>query len=184
MKVTQLSAPQLDTERLTLRAHRREDLADLTALWGDAAVTRYIGGKPNTPEEVWGKLMRMVGHWPLVGYGYWVVREKASSRFVGEVGFADFRRDMEPLLGDAPEAGWVLSPTVHGRGYATEAVAAALAWLEAHHAPASTVCIIDAGNQASVRVASKLGYAPWTPGRYRGEAVQLYRRPRTTASTR
>ena len=170
------SAPPLDTERLTLRGHRREDLADLTALWGDPEVTRYIGGKPNTPEEVWGKLMRMVGHWPLVGYGYWVVREKATDRFVGEVGYADFLRDMEPSLAGLPEAGWVIAPAMHGRGYATEAVAAALGWLEAHHAPAATACMIDDGNAASVRVADKLGYLPWMPGTYKGAAVQLYRR--------
>ena len=41
----------------------------------------------------------------------------------------DFHRDMETSLGaaSAREAGWVLSPVHHGKGYATEAVRAALA---------------------------------------------------------
>ncbi|MEJ7731588.1 MAG: GNAT family N-acetyltransferase [Polyangiaceae bacterium] len=169
-------APPLDTERLTLRAHRREDLAELTALWGDPVVTRYIGGKPNTPEEVWAKLLRMVGHWALVGYGYWVVREKGSDRFVGEVGFGDFRREMDPPFGDMPEGGWVLSPAVYGQGYASEAVGAALSWLDEVHAPAATACMIDAGNTASARVADKCGYRLWTPTTYKGESVLLFRR--------
>jgi RimJ/RimL family protein N-acetyltransferase len=53
---------------------------------------------------------------------------------VGDIGFADFKRDFEGAekfdLKGLPEMGWVLSPSVHGKGYATEAVSAALAWAE------------------------------------------------------
>jgi RimJ/RimL family protein N-acetyltransferase len=84
---------------------------------------------------------------------------------------------MDPPLGDTPEAGWVLSPAVHGRGYATEAVGAALEWLEEVHAPAATACMIDAGNTVSARVADKCGYRLWTPATYKGEPVLLFRRP-------
>jgi RimJ/RimL family protein N-acetyltransferase len=38
---------------------------------------------------------------------------------------------MQPSLGSAPEAGWVMAPRAHGKGYATEAVRAALAWADA-----------------------------------------------------
>jgi RimJ/RimL family protein N-acetyltransferase len=61
-----------------------------------------------------------------MGFGFWVVREKSTGRFVGEVGLANFRRDIEPSLGESKEAGWVLSPWAHGKGFATEAVRAAL----------------------------------------------------------
>jgi RimJ/RimL family protein N-acetyltransferase len=59
------------------------------------------------------RLLRYVGHWAVLGFGYWVVEEKASGEFVGETGFADYRREMKPSLDGAPEIGWVLTPRFH-----------------------------------------------------------------------
>ena len=116
--------PVVESERLVLHGHRRDDFAECAALWADPVVTRHVGGRPFAADEVWTKLLRYVGHWAVVGYGYWVVREKATGRFVGEVGFADFQRDIVPSFDGAPEAGWVLSPWSYGKGFATEAVPA------------------------------------------------------------
>ncbi|HUS16159.1 MAG TPA: GNAT family N-acetyltransferase, partial [Chloroflexia bacterium] len=126
------SAPVLDTRRLKLRGHRVADFEDCVALWADPIVTRYIGGRASTREEVWARLVRYAGHWALLGYGYWVVEERATGRFAGEVGFADFHRDITPALAGAPEIGWVIAPWAHGQGYATEAAGAAVNWAEAH----------------------------------------------------
>ena len=93
-----------------------------------------------------------------LGFGYWVVRERETGRFVGEVGFANFHRDLEPPIGDDPEAGWGLAPRAHGRGYATEAMTAAHAWLERNMGTTRTVCTIRAHNRASLRMAEKQGY--------------------------
>jgi RimJ/RimL family protein N-acetyltransferase len=122
-------------------------------------------------------MLRYAGLWALLGLGYWVVREKGSGRFVGEVGFGNFRRQIDPPLGDAPEIGWVLSPWAHGKGYATEAVQAALAWGEGHFGPsARTVCIIDPQNLASLRVAEKCGYREVSRAIYKGEATMVLER--------
>ena len=37
--------PVIETERLRLRGHRRDDFAACCALWSDPVVTQYIGGK-------------------------------------------------------------------------------------------------------------------------------------------
>jgi RimJ/RimL family protein N-acetyltransferase len=150
--------PTLETERLELRVHRLEDFPDCASLWGDAEVTRYIGGKPSTEEEVWWKVLRNVGHWSLLGFGYWVAREKVSGRFIGEVGLADYKRDLEPRLKWAPEAGWVVTPGAQGKGFATEAVRAVLAWGEAHFGSTRSMCMISPDNLPSLRVAEKCGY--------------------------
>jgi RimJ/RimL family protein N-acetyltransferase len=150
--------PTIETDRLILRGHRVEDFADCLALWTDPEVTRFIGGKPSTPEEVWGRLLRYVGHWALLGFGYWAVAEKETGRFMGEVGFSDFKRVIEPSLNGIPEIGWVIAPHGHGRGYATEAAQAAVAWGEAHFGPVGTACIIAPENGSSIRVAEKCGY--------------------------
>ena len=165
-------APVLETERLVLRAHVREDLPELVAMWGDPEVVRHIGGRPFTEEECWTRLLRYVGHWQVLGFGYWAARERASGRYVGDVGFFELHRDLAPPLGDDPEAGWVLQAWAHGQGFATEATRAALAWL----GPRRTTCIIDVGNAASVRVAEKLGYRALGEAIYKGHPVRTFER--------
>jgi RimJ/RimL family protein N-acetyltransferase len=169
--------PTLTTARLTLRGHTIADFAESAAMWGDPEVTRYIGGRPFSEEEAWARLLRYIGHWALLGFGYWVVRETATNRFVGEVGFVDYRREMTPPLAGAPEIGWVLAPAVHGHGFAAEAVGAILAWGETRFRGARTVCLIDPGNARSIRLAEKCGYRELIRTTYRGEPTIVLERP-------
>ena len=126
--------------------------------------------------------MRYIRHWALLGFGYWVVEEKATRNFVGEVGFADYKRQMKPSLAGTPEIGWVLASHAHGNGYATEAVRAVIDWGDAHFAFAKTACIIDPENFASIRVALKCGFQPFAIGTYRGERVTIcIREPRASS---
>jgi RimJ/RimL family protein N-acetyltransferase len=167
---------QVQSERLVLRPHQLDDFGDSAAMWADPSVTRFIGGKPFSEEEVWTKILRYAGHWSLLGFGYWVAREKASGRFVGEVGFADFRRDIAPSFGAAPEVGWALSPWAWGKGFATEAVRTAITWLEARRGPSRTVCMITPDNRASIHVAQKCRYQVWQETSYKGAAIILLER--------
>ncbi|MCI0570643.1 MAG: GNAT family N-acetyltransferase [Myxococcaceae bacterium] len=169
-------APVLETERLTLRGHTLEDFRDSLAMWSDPQVTRYIGGTPATEEDVWNRLLRYVGHWSLMGFGFWVIREKASGRFVGEVGLADFKRGIQPSIDGVPEAGWALAPWAQGKGYATEAVGAALAWGEPRFGSTRTVCLISPENVASLRVAAKCGFVEWARTTYKGEPTLILER--------
>ncbi len=168
---------ELVTERLTLRRHALQDFADSMALWGDPEVTRYIGSGPVSREDAWARLLRYAGHWAMLGFGFWVVRETATGRFVGEVGMAEWRRDIEPRIEGAPEIGWVLSPLAHGHGYATEAARAALTWGEARFGAARTVCIMDAENAGSLRVAGKLGFEVYARTTYKDAATLILQRP-------
>jgi len=70
-------APQLETERLSLRGHRLEDFPDCCAMWTDPEVTRFIGGKPSTEQEVWFRLVRYVGALRRRG---WVRRLQTGAR--------------------------------------------------------------------------------------------------------
>jgi RimJ/RimL family protein N-acetyltransferase len=143
------------------------DFEDSFALWRDPDIVRHITGKPATREEAWMRL------WALVGYGFWTVRERETGRFIGEVGLADFHRDID--WGTDPECGWVLSPSVHGRGYATEAVTATLAWRDRHVPGSRTVCMIGPDNAASLRVADKCGFGFVGDADYHGP-VKLFER--------
>src|SRR6185436_13920250 len=98
-----------------------------------------------------------------------------SGRFVGEAGLADFGREIEPPLG-APEVAWALASWAHGVGFATEAVRAVVAWSDAHLPTPRTVCMIDTGNAASIRVAAKVGYREYGRATYKGTSELLFER--------
>ena len=165
------TAPRLETEHLTLRCHEVADLDASAAMWADPIVVRHIGGRPFTREEVWRKILAYAGHWALLGFGYWAAEDKSTGRFVGEVGLADFRRDVVPSIEGLAEAGWVLAPWAHSKGLATEAVRAVLAW---HRGP--SVCLVDPDNGASLRVAGKCGYVEVARSVYHGKTEVLLRR--------
>jgi len=148
----------LETARLRLRPHRADDLDALLAMWSDPIVTRYIGGKPSTEQQTWMRLLGYAGHWSLLGFGYWAVDEKETGAFAGELGFANYKREIAPSMREVPELGWALASHAHGRGFATEAVRAVLAWGDANLRSERTVCLINVENAASVRVAEKCGY--------------------------
>jgi RimJ/RimL family protein N-acetyltransferase len=169
------AAPVLETERLVLRGHTPSDFDDCLSLWADPEVTRFIGGRPAAQEEVWARTLRYIGHWQALGYGFWAIFEKGSGRFIGEAGFADFHRDIAPSLTGMPEMGWALQPWSHGKGYATEAVAAALAWGQTVFT-APCCCIISPDNVPSMRVAEKLGYQELALTTYHDEPTIIFRR--------
>jgi RimJ/RimL family protein N-acetyltransferase len=170
-----MSVPIIETARLRLRGHTGADFDGHAALWGDRRVTRFIGGKPSTREEAWGRLLRLIGLWPTLGFGYWLVEEQATGAYVGDVGFADFKRDMEPSFGGAPEHGWALSPALQGKGYATEAVAASLDWARKRLPGRDCVCMIDPENAPSLKVAQKVGYREYARTTYKDAPIILLR---------
>ena len=171
-----VSVPILETERLILRGHGVNDFAPCSAMWADPRVTRHLRDKPFTEEETWSRLLRYVGHWAVLGFGYWVVAEKQTGKFVGEVGFADYKREIKPTLEGAPEIGWVFACQAHGKGYATEAARAATAWGDAHFGSSQTACIIHPDNLPSIRVALKCGYREWQHATYLGHSTIIFAR--------
>jgi RimJ/RimL family protein N-acetyltransferase len=168
--------PTLATERLVLRGRTLDDFAASTAMWRDPEVVRFIGGAAISETDNWARFLRHIGHWSALGFGYWVIEERASGRFVGEVGFADFLREVEPSLRGTPECGWALATWAHGRGFATEAVRAAQSWGDEHFLAPRTVCMIEPGNRASLRVAAKCGFAEFARTTFKGTPVHLFER--------
>jgi len=171
-----VDVPVLETGRLRLRLHRSADFPASARMWSDPIVTRYIRKVPFTQEETWSRLLRYIGHWSLLGFGYWAIEEKASGSFTGEVGFADYHRDITPSLADIPEIGWVLASHAHGKGLATEAVRAVIQWGDSHFSQKKTACIIAPENVASIRVASKCGYREFQRTTYHGNPTVIYTR--------
>jgi RimJ/RimL family protein N-acetyltransferase len=151
-------APEILTERTRMRAHRVEDFAAMTAMWAEEAVVRFILGRPSAPSETWSRLLRYMGHWQALGFGYWAVEDRETGEYLGDTGFADYQREISPPLGNVPEAGWALVSSAHGKGLATEIVKAAHDWADRNFLGEHTVAIFDPTHEGSVRVAEKCGY--------------------------
>lgn len=168
--------PVLETERLRLRAHTLADFDASAAMWGDANVTRFIGGKPSSREDSWRRFTSFPGQWVLLGYGYWLIEEKATGAYVGDGGFGNFKRDLGEYAFDTPEQGWALNPAMQGKGYATEAVRAMLDWADAKFGRRDFVCMIAPENAPSIRVAEKTGYREFARTLYKESPSVLFRR--------
>jgi len=168
--------PVLETNRLTLRGHQISDFDECKAMWADPFVTRYIGGQPYSEQQTWSRLLNYIGHWALMNFGFWAVIEKSTQKFIGEIGFANFKRSIEPSIKDFPELGWVLVSAAHGKGYATEALHAAIAWGDMNLKASRSVCIVQPENLASLRVAHKCGYQEICSTTYNGQAVLIFER--------
>lgn len=175
-------APTLTTARLTLVPHRPADLDAMIAMWAEPDVHALISGRAFTREETWQRLLRYIGHWHALGVGNWLVRETATGRLAGEVGFMDSRRDFVPDFAGTLEVGWALCGWAQGRGLAREALDAAFAWGDAHGI-AATMCIINPANDRSIALAERLGYRFVTAGKYHDKPTNLYERVGSACSS-
>jgi RimJ/RimL family protein N-acetyltransferase len=165
----------IETKRLILKPLAVTDYDFLCALWVQRGVYHHITGKPMRPEEVWLRLLRDIGHWQVFGFGNWLVRLKDTEQPIGVVGIFDYKRDIKPAF-DTLETGWVFDPAFHGQGYASEALAAALACADDTLNLPRLVCMISPENEASLKLALKSGYKPLRDSLFHGEPVFILER--------
>jgi RimJ/RimL family protein N-acetyltransferase len=145
----------LETERLVLRMFRESDTDAYAEMVGDPEVMRFLGGGQPVPRaEAWRNMAMVLGHWHLRGYGMWAVEEQASGELVGRVGC--WRPEGWPGL----EVGWTLRRRFWGRGYATEAARASVAYAFETLDQTRVISLIAPENVNSIRVAERLGEKP------------------------
>ena len=142
---------QLETERLRFRRFRESDFPTYEQWCARIEIMRYLGGKTFDRIQAWRHMAYLLGHWEMLGYGYYAVEEKASGNLVGRVGFTN--HPGWPGF----ELGWTIVPEYQGRGYATEAAKMllrhAFTALDREH----VISLIHPDNAPSRRVAEKLG---------------------------
>lgn len=110
--------PDLHTGRLLLRRMERKDFADMFDYAKREDTSRYLVWTPHPSPEYTRSYLSMIGRYYRKGQFFdWAIVERSSSRMIGTCGFS--RLDLQNRVG---EVGYVLNPTRHGRGYATEAV--------------------------------------------------------------
>ena len=148
----QLAIPRLETERLTLRAFGEDDVIAIHELLQDPDVVRYVGDRRvPTLQETWRSVAGWLGHWALRGYGQWAIEERTSGHLIGRAGI------INPAEWPGAEVGYLLGRAWWGRGFATEAAAAAMDWGFEEIGVDDLLSLIDPANQASIAVVTRLG---------------------------
>jgi RimJ/RimL family protein N-acetyltransferase len=154
------AGPTVATERLRLRRWRAADAATLAAINADPDVMRFIGGgAPLDRARSDELLVRFEREWDQRGYGLWAVEERMDGAGAGPLlGFCGLTVPMFlPAVLPAVEVGWRLAREAWGRGIATEAAHAALAFGFGELGMSEIIAIVHPGNDRSLRVCAKLG---------------------------
>jgi RimJ/RimL family protein N-acetyltransferase len=115
----------LETDRLTLRGWRDDDLDALAAINADPVVMRYIrDGSVRDRRQSAEGLQKMIADWEELAYGLFAVEVRETGILIGWAGFAvpDFLPEVLPAV----EIGWRLDRGSWGHGYATEAATTAM----------------------------------------------------------
>lgn len=163
-----MSIPTVTTERLVMRAHRSEDADAYAAMSADDEVMRWVGGTMDRP-TAWRSMATIVGHWTLRGYGRWALEVRDTGELAGNAGL--WYPDGWPGV----EVGWTLAREHWGRGYATEAAGAALAWGWRNLDLDRIISVIDPVNERSQAVARRIGSRPTDEVfDYRGQRIQIW----------
>jgi RimJ/RimL family protein N-acetyltransferase len=143
----------IETARLRLRPMRDGDVDDLLGVFGDPTVMTAFGVKPFGRVEMERWLRRTLDHQERHGYGLFAIILKTSGQLIGDCGLERMELDGQPET----ELGYDVRSDHWGRGLATEAATAVRDHAFATLALPRLVSLIRRGNDASRRVAEKVG---------------------------
>ena len=143
--------PVLTTDRLILRAFRRDDLPLYEALGRDPVVMRYLGGLWSAEKTL--QAARAANESLLErGYGFLALERRSDGAFLGIAGLS-----VEQWYPDDLQVGWRLFQHYWGQGYASEA---GQAWLDLafqHTTRERIIAMADTPNERSLAVMRRLG---------------------------
>ncbi|NYV73764.1 GNAT family N-acetyltransferase [Streptomyces sp. UH6] len=152
-----LKPETVHTDRLDLLPLQVEHADEMAAVLSDPGLHAFIGGTPDTVQDLRARYERLVAGSPSPGESWcnWVIQLRDTACLAGYVQAtvtADGR-------GAAAEIAWVTGTPWQRRGIATEATQGLLAWLRQH--PVHTVTAhIHPDHQASAAVATAAGLTP------------------------
>jgi [ribosomal protein S5]-alanine N-acetyltransferase len=141
----------LETGRLLIRPWLESDRPALERMARDSEMMRYITrGRTWSDEEVDEMLARQARHLANHGICFGAVVLAESGEVIGIAG-------LQPHDDGQFELGWWIWKAHWGRGYATEAATAFVAYARDVMGLKRLVAVIDPPNAASIKVAEKLG---------------------------
>ena len=147
-----MTLPTLASERLVLRPWRDDDAEPFAAMSADPEVMEHYPSVLGRAEAD-ATIARIRAHFARESFGLWALEVPGVAPFVGFTGLA--RPGFMPVV----EVGWRLARPYWGRGYATEAARAAVAFGFADLALDEIVAFVVPANRRSQAVMDRLGMA-------------------------
>ena len=143
---------EIKTNRLYLRQFHKDDLGAYAKIMGDHEVGKWFPkGDGYTREEARRSLDYILEHWDKHGFGIWAIIDKKKRVLLGRCGLNLIAETSEV------EVDFVLARNYWGRGYATEAAKAALAYGFDSLQLDRIIALTKPENIASRRVIEKIG---------------------------
>ena len=142
------------TSRLSGRRLSPDDVDALFAVYSDPETVRWVGdGTPLTREKCEEWLEVTAANYERRGYGMFALVERESKAVYGFAGL------VHPRGQEECEIKYALHKSHWGRGYATEAVRALLAYGKSEHGIHRIIATVADQNTASRHVLEKVGMA-------------------------
>ena len=144
----------IETPRLLLRPMRAEDAEPLLGVFSNPVVMAAFGVPPFGQPEMERWVRRNLEHQERYGYGLFTVILRETGQVIGDCGL-----EVMDDEGDEPEVelGYDLCSDHWGRGLATEAATGVRDYAFDTLGLRGLISLIRAGNEASRRVAEKIG---------------------------
>ena len=161
----------LETERLAMRHFEPGDIDALVALYRDPEVRRYFPEGMLSDAETRAEL-----EWYLHGHpnhpelGLWATMLKDSGQFIGRCGLLPWTIDGQEEI----EIAYMITKSYWGQGLGTEAARGIRDYAFEQLGLKRLICLIDEQNQASIRVAEKIGMTFEKEGRDELGPFHLY----------
>jgi RimJ/RimL family protein N-acetyltransferase len=165
----------VETPRLFVRHWEWSDAGAFARLAGDPRVMRFISGEPWTLERMHRFAIGGAGIGRLRGWCFWPVFLKKGGEFIGISGFGANAPSLFGLSGEV-DLGWWLRPEHWGRGLATEAARALLAYGFERLKFPQIFAIAHVLNRPSIRVMVKLGMDLYKVAQRRDTQVVIFRK--------
>ena len=144
----------LETKRLILRHFVPGDLDALSAFYSDPDVIKYIPDAPRTYKETKEELEWFLnGHPKFPELGLWATISRETGQFIGRCGLLPWMIDGQQEV----EVAFALAKAYWRQGLATEAAQGIAHYGFEQLQLSRLICLIDHDNQASIRVAAKIG---------------------------
>jgi ribosomal-protein-alanine N-acetyltransferase len=160
---------EIGTDRLCLRRFCRQDLDAYAKIMGDYDVGKWFPkGDRYTREEAKKSLDNILKHWDKHDFGIWAITDKEKSVLLGRCGLNLITETAEV------ELDFVLAREFWGKGYATEAARAAIAYGFEILKLDKIIALAKPENIASRKVIEKIGMRYKKNAKYWGIVCAYY----------